>query len=85
VLSEMCEAVRAKVRRPDPYRVVPHMSLFYGKLTAEQRGFVETEVTVPPIVSFDLISAIANPPQVASPEDVEYWYEVDRSRLCTLP
>ena len=84
VIAEMCEGVRSGVQRPGPYRVVPHMSLFYGSLTESQRDIIRTELSLPPAMSFNLISAIANPSQVVSRKDVEYWTEVDRVCLCEL-
>ena len=80
-LTEMCEMVRSQLHKPESYQVVPHMSLFYGHLDSKAREEITKSMALPKAISFNLICAIANPAQVASREDVEYWYEKARRVL----
>jgi hypothetical protein len=81
VLTEMCEVVRQAVHSPAPYQVAPHMSLFYGNLSHRDRAIIQREIPLPKKMRFSVVSAIANPPQVACRADVEYWHEVGRLQL----
>jgi hypothetical protein len=81
LLSAMCEVVRSKVRNPGPYRDDHHLSLFYGDLAESQRDRIRAEISLPPTMSFNLISAVASLSKALSRKDVEHWSEVDRAQL----
>jgi 2'-5' RNA ligase len=81
ILSEMSELVRRSIHSPDDYKFVPHMSLFYGRLSAEAVREIQNEFELPKTITFDLLKAIGNPPQVKTAADVNFWYEVARSKL----
>ncbi len=85
ILSEMCEKVRALVRDPEGYTVVPHMSLFYGSLAPAHRREIEAALSLPESILFTSVRAIANPPQVSSKQDVQYWNERARSEMSGRP
>jgi hypothetical protein len=80
-LREMSNRIRSLVVQPDDYQVMPHMSLFYGKLSDSERETFRREIELPESIVFDVVTAIANPAQVASREDVEAWREVGRRWL----
>lgn len=81
-LEAMSRIVQDMVRLPlSDYSVAPHMSLFYGSLDEEQRRLAQSVVKIPDIIEFDVVTAIANPPQVKCQREVEYWHEVTRREL----
>jgi len=80
-LSGMSELVHNSVKSPSDYKFSPHMSLFYGSLSQDAEREIKSEFKLPNLISFDLLKAIANPPQVKTPADVNSWYEVAQCRL----
>jgi len=73
LLLEMYEAVRKMIYAKENLVVVPHMSLFYGKLSLSDREEIAKELSLPKSVKFNVAKAIANRTKVTSREDVEYW------------
>jgi len=80
-LSEMNRLVRSKIHLSEEHRAVPHLSLFYGALTLEQQKEIIESILIPDSVKFNLVKVIANPPKVASKQDVEFWNERTRRFL----
>lgn len=78
---DMSESIQRSVRNPVRYQMNPHMSLFYGALSLEERDEIRGTIALAEQVSFDVVAAISNPPQVASRQDVESWREIARAPL----
>lgn len=81
LFGRMNNAVTKHLHDPVRYDASPHLSLFYGKLTALQQKTIAAEFTIPKSIQFETAVAIANPPQVESRADVEAWREVARRDL----
>jgi len=71
-LNAMTEQVTSLLTQPAPFSPDPHMSLFYGTLTEDQRAAVRSSLTLPGLTKFDTVCAVANLRSTKSKAEVEY-------------
>ncbi|GIX48170.1 MAG: hypothetical protein KatS3mg131_2381 [Candidatus Tectimicrobiota bacterium] len=80
-LEALSARLRARLARPSPYVLQPHLSLLYKHLPAEEKRRLAATLTLPgPTVRFDTAAAIAAAAETRTRQDVERWQLV-----CTYP
>jgi hypothetical protein len=57
----------------EDYPVNPHMSLFYGTLSDNQKQHIQEEVALPRSIRFTSIRSVYIPKRVRGPDDVKSW------------
>lgn len=72
-ISSISKFIQDRAITPPVYCLRPHMSLFYGNLTASDQMHIKVYVNFPKNITFDTVWAVLNPPCVTRKEDVESW------------
>jgi Cyclic phosphodiesterase-like protein len=86
LLSQMTEAMRRLSARPSAYRLNPHLSLIYKRLSPPEAQRIAATIRLPmAAVCFDAVWAIASPGTTRTAEDVGLWQVVCRQRLASAP
>lgn len=76
-LLAISEALQRLLYTPSNYLLVPHLSLFYGKLTRQACKEIQNRITIPKTTAFSAVWAVSNPSTNASKEDVNSWRLVE--------
>ncbi|MEN8135930.1 MAG: hypothetical protein ABFS18_10410 [Thermodesulfobacteriota bacterium] len=75
-LNRLSEALRENSCRADIYQLKPHLSLFYGSLTRQDRERILNLVQIPGTVRFGRLTAMATSAIVRTGKDVEGWRQL---------
>ncbi|MFO7606673.1 MAG: hypothetical protein R6W72_10275 [Desulfurivibrionaceae bacterium] len=84
-LESLSEKLRQNSRPSERYHLKPHLSLFYGKLTRENRQRIKGMVELPEIVRFGGLAAVATTAATKSSRDVLRWQLLASRELTALP
>ncbi len=84
-LESLSEMLRQNSRPPERYHLKPHLSLFYGKLTRENRQRIRGMVDLPEIVRFGGLAAVCTPASTKSSRDVLRWQLLASRELKAAP
>jgi 2'-5' RNA ligase len=86
LLSQLTEAMRRLSTQPSAYRLNPHLSLMYKRLSRPETQRIAATIRLPmAVVCFDEVWAIASPGTTRTAEDVGRWQVVCRQRLSPAP
>ena len=72
-LSQLAASLQHNSAQAANYQLNPHLSLFYGKLTDQDRARILTLVEIPETVRFDGLTAMATSAMIRSAKDVISW------------
>ncbi|MCK4839809.1 MAG: hypothetical protein KAS94_13480 [Desulfobulbaceae bacterium] len=75
-LNRLSEALRENSCHSESYQLKPHLSLFYGDLTRQDRERIRNLVEIPGTVRFDGLTAMATSAAVRTGKDVESWSQL---------
>ncbi len=75
-LNRLSEALRENSSHADIYQLKPHLSLFYGNLTRQDRELVRKLVEIPGTVRFGGLTAMSTSAAVRTGEDVMNWRQL---------
>jgi hypothetical protein len=71
--ERLAAAFKSLVSAPDGYRFNPHLSLFYGRLSAAARERIRGMIQPPQEMAFEAVCAVAGGAEVKTRGDVEAW------------
>lgn len=80
-LEEMSRMIAEMSASQVNYLLRPHLSLFYGRLTRQEREEIRGLIELPEAVGFAGLIAMATTPEVNSAAEVERWLQVDALKL----
>ena len=80
-LNRLGDALREKSCPAANYQLKPHLSLFYGNLTDQDRQRIRDLVEIPETVCFDGLTAMATSATIRSGKDVQSWRRLESLRL----
>jgi hypothetical protein len=75
-LNRLYETLRENSCHADIYQLKPHLSLFYGNLTRQDRERIRNLVEIPGTVRFDGLTAMATSATIRTGKDVESWHQL---------
>ncbi len=76
-LMRICEAIRENSCHSEIYHLKPHLSLFYGNLTRQDRERIRKLVEIPGTVRFGGLTAMAISSPVRTGKDVRAWRRLE--------
>lgn len=80
-LNLLYSFINEKVKEKSDYNFNPHLSLFYGKLSEQQKETLIHEINLPKSIKFTDLVVVAGPEENKSYEDIESWEEIIRIPL----
>jgi hypothetical protein len=81
VVTQISDRLKNGSATPADYKLGPHLSLIYARLSNEMKDQLTRGLSLPPTVRFDALQAVRTGPVTESKSDVEAWRVLATRRL----